>query len=143
MFDILSVVFKYIFVIIIYLFIFTIIRMIYLDIKTIGNKVEDLTAYFKVLNPLDSIPYKMEDTYVIKDLLSVGRSSDNDIVIRNPYVSKHHLKVSLDEDNYFVEDLKSSNGSMLNGNPLEDVSIIKNGDIIKVGEIELMFIHRK
>ncbi len=142
MFDILSVIFKYVFVIIIYLFIFTIIRMIYLDIKTIGSTTGDLKAYLKVLNPLDSIPYKMEDTYVLEDELTVGRSSDNSIVIRDPYVSKHHLKISLDESNYFIEDLKSSNGTMLNGNKLEDVSLLKTGDIIKAGDIELMFIHK-
>src|SRR5690554_430990 len=142
MFDILSVIFKYVFVIIIYVFIFTIIRMIYLDIKTIKTISGDLKAYLKVLNPLDTIPYKMEDTYVIEDNLTIGRGSDNLVVIRDPYVSKHHLKIILDEGNYFIEDLKSSNGTILNNSKLEDVSILKSGDIIKVGDIDLMFIHK-
>ena len=84
----------------------------------------------------------MEDTYVIEDNLTIGRGSDNLMVIRDPYVSKHHLKILLDEGNYFIEDLKSSNGTILNNSKLEDVSILKSGDIIKVGDIDLMFIHK-
>jgi pSer/pThr/pTyr-binding forkhead associated (FHA) protein len=48
-------------------------------------------------------------------VLSVGRSEDNDIVIDDPAVSACHARLCLEEGALFVVDLGSSNGTWLNG----------------------------
>jgi serine/threonine protein kinase len=45
--------------------------------------------------------------------LSVGRESDNDIVLNDPKTSRHHTRIEFDGNNYQVIDLNSSNGSYL------------------------------
>ena len=142
MFNVLSLIFKYIFIIIIYMFIFSIIRLIYLDIKGMDFIGSGDYAYLKLINRKDSLPFKINEHYTIDEILSLGRRSSNDIIIKDPYVSKSHFQIIKDEDNYFLEDLDSANGTYLNGYILEDAVELKNGDIIKVGNIEFLFVNK-
>lgn len=143
MYNILSVIFKYVFIIIIYMFIFSIIRLIYLDIKGISKLKDGDGAYLKLINKKDSLPFKIDEHYVIQDRLSLGRKSDNDIIIKDPFVSKAHFNIVEDEEQYFLEDLKSSNGTFLNGEKLMDVVKLSNGDRIRIGNIEFLFVNRE
>ena len=54
-----------------------------------------------------------------KDIIYVGRSKDNDIQMNNLTVSRHHLKVINKRGRYFIEDLKSTNGTYFNGEYVE------------------------
>lgn len=142
MFNLVSILFKYVFIIIIYLFIFSIIRLIYLDIKSINEVSKDGNAYLKLINRIDSLPYKMREHYLIQDELTIGRSSDNNVFIKDPFVSKKHLKIVQDEGDYYLEDLSSANGTFLNEDKVEDVVKLESGDILKVGNIEFLFVNR-
>ena len=143
MYNILSIIFKYIFIIIIYMFIFSIIRLIYLDIKGISKLKHGDGAYLKLVNKKESLPFKIDEDYVIQKELSLGRKSDNDIVIKDPFVSKIHFKIVENEGQCFLEDLKSSNGTFLNGEKLLDASRLSNGDRIRIGNIEFLFVNRE
>lgn len=142
MFNLISILFKYVFIIIIYLFIFSIIRLIYLDIRSINYSSADGNVYLKLINRIDSLPYKMKEHYSIDNELTLGRHNDNDIYIKDPFVSKRHFKIVEDEGEYYLEDLESSNGTYLNNDRLEDVVKLSNGDIIKVGSIEFLYVNR-
>lgn len=142
MFNILSLIFKYIFIIIIYLFIFSIIRLIYLDIRSVDFSSVDDKAYLKLINRIDSLPYKIKEHYSIEDQLTLGRNSDNDIFIKDPFISKKHFQIVEDEGEFYLEDFDSANGTYLNEDRIQDVVRLQNGDIIKVGNIELLFVNR-
>jgi hypothetical protein len=45
----------------------------------------------------------------------IGRSPDNDIQMKDKYVSRKHLKIHRKGDKYFIEDFKSANGTFVNG----------------------------
>lgn|SRR5690606_24191785 len=144
MFNIISIAFKYIFIIIIYLFIFSIIRLIYLDIKGISPaSINDNSTYLKLINRKDTLPFKVKEYYPLGGEVYLGRGNDNEIVIKDPYISKKHLRIVKDEDNYFLEDLASANGTYVNGHRLMDVVKLKNGDRISVGQIEFLFVNKE
>lgn len=142
MFNVLSLLFKYIFIIIIYMFIFSIIRLIYLDIKGMDFTGAGDYAYLKLINRKDSLPFKINEHYSIDESLSLGRRGDNDIIIKDPYVSKDHFQIVEDEGGFFLEDLDSANGTYLNGDSIEDAVELKDGDIIKIGNIEFLFVNK-
>ncbi len=142
MFNLLSIIFKYIFIIIIYLFVFSIIRLIYLDIKSINTLSTDDSAYLKLINRIDSLPYKMLEHYSIDKQLTLGRANDNNIYLKDPFVSKKHLKITEDEGDYYLEDLNSANGTFLNDERIQDVVKLDSGDVIKVGNVEFLFVNR-
>lgn len=143
MYNIFSLVFKYLFIIIIYLFMLSIIRLIYLDIKGIGSNSRDNNTYLKLINRKDSLPFKVEEYYVVENFISLGRGNDNKIIIKDPYISKKHFKIVKDEENYYLEDLNSANGTYLNGERLMDVVELKNGDRITTGQLEFLYVNRE
>jgi hypothetical protein len=53
-----------------------------------------------------------------KDVIYLGRSRGNDIRLTDPYVSSRHLKISKREGKYFVRDLGSKNGTLVQGAPV-------------------------
>jgi pSer/pThr/pTyr-binding forkhead associated (FHA) protein len=59
----------------------------------------------------------------------IGRASDSDIVIQIDGVSKKHLKVTVNGETAFTEDLGSSNGTIVNGKIIKKMTI-KDGDKI-------------
>lgn len=142
MFNVLSLIFRYAFILVIYLFMLAIIRLIYLDIKNMYSTNEETGSYLKLINRKEMIPYKIKEEYVLNDKITIGRGSQNIIVLRDPYVSKEHAKIVEDENKYFLEDLNSANGTYLNNQKVLDVTMLKNGDRIKLGQIEFLFVDK-
>ncbi len=142
MYNIIAILFKYIFIVIIYLFIFSIIRLIYLDIRGMGGIASDNKVYLKLINRKDSLPFKIKEYYSIDETISLGRHGDNYIVVKDPFVSKRHFQITEDEGEYYLEDLNSANGTYLNGDRIFDVVKLNDGDIIRIGQIEFLFVNR-
>lgn len=142
MYNIIAILFKYIFIVIIYLFIFSIIRLIYLDIRGMEGISSDDRVYLKLINRKDSLPFKIKEYYSIDDAITLGRHGDNNIVIKDPFISKRHFQIMEDEGDYYLEDLNSANGTYLNGDKIFDVVKLNDGDIIRVGQIEFLFVNR-
>jgi hypothetical protein len=143
MFETISYIVKYIFVLIIYLFIFGIMRMIYLDIRSMNSRgrKEGNHPYLKLLNKRESLDFKIEEAYTLDKSLSIGRSPDNDIVLGDPFLSKRHAAFEARDGRIFLADQNSRNGTYLNGNRLEKGAgtVLADGDKIRVGDIEFLF----
>jgi pSer/pThr/pTyr-binding forkhead associated (FHA) protein len=65
----------------------------------------------------------------------IGKGTVNDVVIENdPTVSRVHLAVFIDDEkNIFVSDLKSTNGTYVNGVKIEESVKLKTLDVLKIG----------
>jgi len=65
-------------------------------------------------------------------VLSLGRSTDNDILIQDETVSRKHLRIVIKKDRYYITDLKSQNKTYYDGkylNPEEEVEIVEGAPI--------------
>ncbi|MDX1991691.1 MAG: FHA domain-containing protein [bacterium] len=69
-----------------------------------------------------------------KDIVTLGRDITNDIVINDPEVSRHHLRLTRGADGYNIEDLGSTNGTFINGQRHQGVRPLNRGDMIGLGE---------
>ena len=69
----------------------------------------------------------------------VGRSRQCDIVLEDPNVSRRHLEVRPRGGSWVVADLGSTNGSRINGRPIEGSEVVRPGDKIEVGSTRLTF----
>jgi hypothetical protein len=80
--------------------------------------------------PMSGADFDME-----KEVIFVGRSPENDIKIRDGAVSRKHLKIFSVESCYFIEDLNTKNGTMINGEPLDAgfAKLITENDSIEIG----------
>lgn len=69
-----------------------------------------------------------------------GRETSNSLFIDNPRFSRKHFEICRDSGAYLIRDLKSSNGTRLNGIPLsEEWSLLQSGDRIEVSDWSLVF----
>src|SRR5215211_2354615 len=86
---------------------------------------------------LDDEPHPLEG----RGPWSIGRSEENDIVIQDPNVSRRHAQLSRSENGFIIEDLGSTNGTLLDGAPI-DRERIENGDELTFGGITTRFVRR-
>ncbi|MBW2057107.1 MAG: FHA domain-containing protein [Deltaproteobacteria bacterium] len=69
----------------------------------------------------------------------IGRTRENHIAIRDTATSRRHARIERRDDDFIVEDLNSTNGTLLNGNAITR-EILHHGDKIQIGETVLQFI---
>jgi hypothetical protein len=72
---------------------------------------------------------------------TVGRSDENDVVIPDPNVSRRHARLSRLDNGFVVEDLGSTNGTLLDGAPI-DRERIEDGDELTFGQSVARFVRR-
>jgi pSer/pThr/pTyr-binding forkhead associated (FHA) protein len=70
-------------------------------------------------------------------LITVGRGETCSIVLPDDSVSRIHAQIVRQQTGYYVSDLDSSNGTQLNGVPLEAPALLSPGDVLCLGAIEL------
>jgi hypothetical protein len=70
--------------------------------------------------------------------LRIGRSPDNDLILRDPATSGHHARLERRGEQWFIVDLGSTNGTLVNGEPVQEKEL-KNQDEIKIGQNVVSF----
>lgn len=70
--------------------------------------------------------------------LRIGRDADNDVVIDQNSVSRHHVSIVWDGTRYKAKDQGSANGTQLNGRRFE-MAPLKSGDRLILGQVEVRF----
>lgn len=71
--------------------------------------------------------------YPLADGMTIGRGPANDLVLDLDDVSRQHARFTPEEDGWAVEDLGSTNGTLVNGAEIHSRTPIRNGDLVKVG----------
>lgn len=75
---------------------------------------------------------------VSRPVVTLGRALDNDVVLEDARVSRYHAELRLRGDRYHLRDLRSTNGTLLNGKPVVEASL-NPGDVISLGGLEFLF----
>lgn len=73
-----------------------------------------------------------------RSIMRIGRDPDNDIAIDHPQVSRHHARLTWQNNQIFLEDVGSSNGTFINRQRLTGQQRLKNGDVIGLGGVVLL-----
>ena len=64
----------------------------------------------------------------------IGHSPSSDIVIDEPYVSSTHARFTLQGPALVIEDLGSTNGTLVNGHPIDQAVTLRENDEVQVGD---------
>ncbi len=68
----------------------------------------------------------------------IGRSATSDLALDQESVSRHHARITFDGGDYWIKDLKSTNGTFVNDEPTSEARL-RDGDQIRVGRSILKF----
>ncbi|MBI2761098.1 MAG: FAD-dependent oxidoreductase [Chloroflexi bacterium] len=76
---------------------------------------------------------------LIRELMSLGRSSDNNIIVPDAAASRRHALIQREADDYWIEDLGGTNGTWVNNVQLTERAHLRTGDRIRIGRVEYIF----
>ena len=151
-YDPISVALKFGFLAVLFLFILVIARSALKDLKRTTAPAPDATG-FHAAPAYAEAPHAVDAYLVVErggglesearfDLiggLSIGRSGDADVQIEDRYASGIHARVFPRGDRFLVEDMNSTNGTLLNGASLRDEAELIDGDTIQIGDTVFRF----
>jgi len=72
------------------------------------------------------------------EMVTIGRALDNDIVVGDPATSAHHGRIEVRGGTFWISDLGSTNGTLVNGEPIIDKQL-SSKDLIAIGQNTIRF----
>jgi hypothetical protein len=147
-----SVALKFGFLAVLYLFVLWIARSALKDLRRTMSPAPDATG-FHAAPGLEPAPAS-EDAWLVAERggglkdgerfdlfggLSIGRGGDADVRIEDRYASGLHARIYGRGGRYYVEDMNSTNGTLLNDATLSGEAELVPGDVIRIGDTEFRF----
>jgi hypothetical protein len=130
MIDLVLFVGRILLVVLLYLFLFAVMRT---GVGLVRGQRKD-TAIWSV--DVEKGPREIRGLHV--DMLGpvlIGRSPNSDIVISQPFVSSTHARLSLQGPALVLEDLNSTNGTIVNGRVIDQPVTLREGDEVQIGDV--------
>ncbi|HEX3737432.1 MAG TPA: FHA domain-containing protein [Solirubrobacterales bacterium] len=151
-YDPLSTALKFGFLAVLFLFLLVIARSAVRDLRRTASPAPDATGfhapagYGEVQRGVDAWLIAERGGGLTRDArfdliggLSIGRSKDADVQIDDRYASSIHARLFSREGRHFVEDMRSTNGTQLNGAALDGEAELVDGDTIQIGDTAFRF----
>jgi FHA domain len=147
-YDPVSVALKFGFLAVLYLFVLVIARSALKDLRRTTAPAPDATG-FHAAPAFAEAPRRGPDGWLIVERgggldqgqrldliggLSIGRSKEADVQIDDRYASSLHARVFSREGRFYVEDMNSTNGTLLNGASLSGEAELIDGDTVQIGD---------
>ena len=147
-----SVALKFGFLAVLYLFLLWIARSALKDLRRTVSPAPDATGFHQV--PAFSSPAGVGDAWLIAERggglepgerfdliggLSIGRSGEADVQIDDRYASGLHARIFSRDGHSYVEDMNSTNGTLLNDATLNGEAELIDGDVVRIGDTEFRY----
>jgi len=119
-----------------YLFLFRIARALVGDLRAAAREPgAELGRLVVVTSPAGE---PAEGASLALDAIAtIGRDVNNAVVVEDQFASAEHAILTFRGRAWYIEDLGSTNGTFVNGSPVEDVVPLGFGDVIQVGQVRL------
>ena len=151
-YDPISVALKFGFLVVLYLFLLWIARSALKDLRRTVAPALDATGFHQA--PAFGPATGRGDSWLIAERgggleqgerfdliggLSIGRSRDADVQIEDRYASGIHARIFSRDARSYVEDMSSTNGTLLNDAELKGEAELLDGDVVRIGDTEFRF----
>src|SRR4051812_1701867 len=77
---------------------------------------------------------------LVLDETLIGRVDSSHIEVDDPAVSRLHARIERRTDGFYVTDLDSATGTLVNGRALSEATLLRDGDEIAVGQVAFVFV---
>jgi FHA domain-containing protein len=147
-----SVALKFGFLAVLYLFLLWIARSALKDLRRTVSPAPDATGFHQA--PAFSPRADTTDAWLIAERgggleagerfdliggLSIGRSSEADVRIDDRYASGLHARIFSRDGRAYIEDMRSTNGTLLNDATLSGEAELIDGDVVRIGDTEFRY----
>lgn len=129
---------RYVLLAVVYLFIVAVVRAIQVDLRVAAAREEPQRASLVVEeSPLPSLP--VGTAFRLEGEVTVGRGAATQVTLPSEFASAEHARLFPRGGRYWIDDLRSKNGTLLNGRRLAEPRPLREGDRVRIGEVTLRF----
>ncbi|KYO68009.1 FHA domain-containing protein FhaB [Thermovenabulum gondwanense] len=122
MYELLAQLAKYLIIGLLYYLLYNFLKIMIMDIREYD---QEGPGYFLQTEEGKEIP--------LLKVTTIGRAVDSDIVIDDPYLSSKHALIYKKGNSLYIQDLKSTNGTFLNGVKIRKPVKLKENDVLVLG----------
>ncbi|HLQ49053.1 MAG TPA: FHA domain-containing protein [Candidatus Dormibacteraeota bacterium] len=127
---------RILFLVLLYLFLFGIARALLRDLRAASREPTLELGRLVVLASPAGEP-AAGTTLPLDAITTLGRDVNNAVVVDDEFVSAEHAVLTFRGRTWYVEDLDSTNGTFVNGSPVDGVAPLGYGDEIQLGQVRL------
>lgn len=145
-FDWFILVLRIAFIALIYLFLYQVGRVSVRELVTIGQISSNMpqqapmqsltTGMLEMIDNAES-SWQNGTQFSLDYYTTVGRNAENSIAINDGFVSGSHAEISFNQGAWWLMDVGSTNGTQVNGQPVQGKVQLHNGDIVSFGRVHL------
>lgn len=108
---------------------------IYRDMQLAARAVPETQRSYGSLRVIASAASNLAEgnAFPLSPVMGIGRAASNTVVLDDDYVSSEHALLSLRGSQWWLEDLNSRNGTLLNDIPLDAPTVVAMGDVLTIG----------
>lgn len=138
---------KFVFLLILFLFIYRVIRSTTRELRSAARAPQAVggrlptpppggggSVWTLVVQKSPSLGVGEEFPFALGTSALAGRSSETDIPLNDTFVSSKHVLFESTGDGLQVEDLRSTNGTQVNGVDIAGAQILRSGDRVEIGD---------
>jgi hypothetical protein len=133
---------RIIFIFLLYFFIFQVVRVVLREMSFVATPSDDLSddvpGHLVVVSAGNS-GLRRGSLLELEPVTVIGRHPRATVRLDDSFVSNQHAQVSWNEGRWWLTDLDSTNGTLLNGRPVTSPTGLRYGDVIAIGDVQLQF----
>jgi hypothetical protein len=127
---------RLLFLALLYLFLFGVARALLRDLRAAAREpIAELGRLVVVASPAGE-PVA-GTTLSLDAITTIGRDVNNAIVVDDQFASSEHAVLTFRGRTWYVEDLESTNGTFVNGSPVDGVAPLGYGDELQIGQVRM------
>ena len=120
------------FLALLYLFLYTVVRALLRDLRAAAREPGAELGRLVVVASAGDPPAGA--VFALDAVTTIGRDVNNTVVVDDPFTSADHAALTFRGRAWYIEDLGSTNGTFVNGSPVEGVAPLGFGDELQVGQ---------
>jgi hypothetical protein len=143
--DVFLLILRILLLILLYLFLWQVIRAVRADLRRassgagVPSRHQPLSASLVVIDP-GPLPLAIGQRIPLQARTTLGRSPTNTIVLEDSFVSSEHALLFWHDKQWWIQDMQSRNGTLLNQQRILQPAAIKQGDTLQIGNVKFKFV---
>jgi len=142
--EVLILVLRFAVVGLLYLFLWQVLRAVINEVRALGqpNQSQPTNRYGQLVvlrSGQSGVP--VGKIFALGPSNLLGRSMEScEIALNDSFLSQQHARLELRDDTWVIEDLNSTNGTFVNDIEVRDTTILEEGDILRLGRVEMRLV---